>query len=80
MRYSNYKNLCPLDSSHSVLTDQFFKVYLDRAMADDDIWASDSEQDQLSYDQQIAEREWNKMNEVHGNVSLSICQLPPPTT
>ncbi|KAJ2956219.1 hypothetical protein NQZ79_g7902 [Umbelopsis isabellina] len=36
-------------------------------MADDDIWASDSEQDQLSYDQQIAEREWNKMNEVHGN-------------
>jgi hypothetical protein len=42
-------------------------------MADDDIWASDGEQDQLSYDQQIAQREWNKMNEVHGNVSPSNC-------
>ena len=38
-------------------------------MADDDIWASDEDNDQVSYDQMIAQREWEKMNEVHGNVS-----------
>ncbi|KAI9283114.1 hypothetical protein BC943DRAFT_328308 [Umbelopsis sp. AD052] len=36
-------------------------------MGDDDIWASDEENDQVSYDQMIAQREWEKMNEVHGN-------------
>ncbi|KAH8550593.1 hypothetical protein BGW37DRAFT_497558 [Umbelopsis sp. PMI_123] len=36
-------------------------------MAEDDIWASDEDSDQVSYDQMIAQREWEKMNEVHGN-------------
>lgn len=39
-------------------------------MTDDDIWASDDDVDQVSYDQKIAQREWEKMNEVHGNVSM----------
>lgn len=53
-----------------------FETFADRSftsttctMADDDIWASDEDNDQVSYDQMIAQREWEKMNEVHGNVS-----------
>jgi hypothetical protein len=44
-------------------------------MADDEIWASDEDNDQVFYDQMIAQREWEKMNEVHGNVStvFSLC-------
>jgi Essential protein Yae1, N terminal len=44
-------------------------------MAEDDIWASDEDNDQVSYDQMIAQREWEKMNEVHGNVRTSPFQF-----
>jgi hypothetical protein len=44
-------------------------------MAEDDIWASDEDSDQVSYDQMIAQREWEKMNEVHGNVSLNLIEF-----
>ncbi|KAI7849788.1 hypothetical protein BDC45DRAFT_448091 [Circinella umbellata] len=33
---------------------------------DDDIWAS-SDEDNTTYDREIAEREWNKLNTNHGN-------------
>lgn len=53
-----------------------FETFADRSfnsanctMADDDIWASGEDNDQVAYDQMIAQREWEKMNEVHGNVS-----------
>ena len=34
---------------------------------DDDIWAS-SDEDNTTYDREIAQREWNKLNINHGNV------------
>lgn len=36
----------------------------------DDIWADSSDEEQVTYERNLAEREWERLQEDHGNVNI----------
>lgn len=37
---------------------------------EDDIWADSDNEEQVAYERNLAEKEWERLQEDHGNVSL----------